>query len=95
MCVLPLSRQLSPRVIHNYFAGMAESGIQQGGKQVFPTRIRCFNEIDLPLPKPFLHGLFPLDCKLNVLEVFLPDKLRDLVPRREAWNFLRLVLHNA
>ena len=49
--------------------------------EVFPLLILLFDGVDLPLPNPYLHRLFALDCELNVFKIFPPDKICDVVAR--------------
>ena len=63
--------------------------------EVNPVRIGYFNEIDFPLPPPFLHCLFALDCKLHVFKIFPPDKVTNVVFRCKSLGLFLLVLNKS
>jgi len=64
------------------------------GAQVFPPRIHCFDQRNLPSPKPSLQFLLARDRRAHIAKRLKVDKLRKVVPGREAWDSLTLVLDN-
>jgi hypothetical protein len=54
--------------------------------EIGPIGILALDEVDLPLTRPFLHGLLALDSCKHVLEGLIVDEALHAVSLREAWN---------
>jgi hypothetical protein len=55
-------------------------------RQVFPTRIRTFNQLDFLFPPPFLDFLLSSNRLMHIAELFEMYEPEDFVPRREPRN---------
>lgn len=52
-----------------------------------PLRIGCLDQLNLPRPSPFLHGLLPRDGIGHAVKLIKPDQPIDAVTRRETVGF--------
>ena len=63
--------------------------------QVRPGGVLFLNQLDLPLPVPFLECLLPVEGAFHGAVYFLPDQPVDTITIRESFDQVVLVLPHA
>ena len=67
----------------------------EGRIEVNPIGILLFDEVDLPLAWPILHGLLALDCAMKVSKLIIPNQSMNPVTFGEAFEHILAVLCDA